>query len=72
MVIPVVTRALGAMPNTLTSRLPSIPGDLNEKDLQKSALLGTAQYTKTPTVLVDTSSLGNIIRHSEGQRIFFI
>ena len=43
MVIPVVVGALGAIANRLPGWLAQIPGTISEVQLQKSALLGTAQ-----------------------------
>ena len=45
-VIPVVIGALGAMSDRLTSWLAQIPGHIDESDLQKSALLGTAKILR--------------------------
>ena len=43
-VIPVVIGALGAIADRLLAWLASIPGTITEVELQKSALLGTAQF----------------------------
>ena len=45
-VIPVVIGALGAMPDALASWLVQIPGHISESDLQKSALLQTANILR--------------------------
>ena len=45
-VIPVVVGALGAMADRLPSWLAQIPGTINEVELQKSALLGTAKILR--------------------------
>ena len=43
MVIPVVVGALGVIADRLPGWLAQIPGTISEVELQKSALLGTAQ-----------------------------
>ena len=46
MVIPVVVGALGAITARLLGWLAQIPGTISEVELQKSALLGTAQVLR--------------------------
>ena len=46
MVIPVVVGALGAIADRLPGWLAQIPGKISEVELQKSALLGTAQVLR--------------------------
>ena len=46
MVIPVVVGALGAITDRLPGWLAQIPGTISEVELQKSALLGTAQVLR--------------------------
>ena len=46
MVIPVVVGALGARADRLPGWLAKIPGTISEVELQKSALLGTAQVLR--------------------------
>ena len=46
MVIPVVVGALGAIADRLPGWLAQIPGTISKVDLQKSALLGTAQVLR--------------------------
>ena len=46
MVIPVVVGALGAIGDRLPGWLAQIPGTISEVELQKSALLGTAQVLR--------------------------
>ena len=46
MVIPVVVGALGAIAERLLGWLAQIPGTISEVELQKSALLGTAQVLR--------------------------
>ena len=45
-VIPVVVGALGAIAGRLPGWLAQIPGTISEVELQKSALLGTAQVIR--------------------------
>ena len=46
MVIPVVVGALGAIADRLPGWLAQIPETINKVELQKSALLGTAQVLR--------------------------
>ena len=46
MVIPVVVGALGEIADRLPGWLAQIPGTIREVELQKSALLGTAQVLR--------------------------
>ena len=46
MVIPVIVGALGAIADRLPGWLAHIPGTISEVELQKSALLGTAQVLR--------------------------
>ena len=46
MVIPVVVGAPGAITDRLPGRLAQIPETISEVELQKSALLGTAQVLR--------------------------
>ena len=46
MVIPVVDGTLGAIADRLPGWLAQIPGTISEVELQKSALLGTAQVLR--------------------------
>ena len=51
MVIPVVVDALGAIADRLPGWLAQIPGKISEVELQKSALLRTAQVLRCGLML---------------------
>ena len=76
MVIPVVVGALGAIANRLPGWVAQIPGTISEVELQKSALLGTAQVLRRvlrlPGLWSSPESENNTTRGRVRENFFFL